>query len=113
MGFFRCPDDQPHEQGLASALAIDRHDDEDALAQRIAAARAAEPRARDGKSREESSAWSVAAEFVGAMLGGALIGWIIDRFAHTAPWGLIVFLVLGFAAGVRGVLRQQNKIDGK
>ena len=94
-------------------MAIDRHDDHDALAQRIAAARAAEPQARDGKSREESNAWSVAAEFVGAMLGGALIGWIIDRFAHTAPWGLIVFLVLGFAAGVRGVLRQQNKIDGK
>lgn len=94
-------------------MAIERHDDEDALARRIAEARAAEPKARDGKSREESKGWSVATEFVGAMLVGGLIGWFIDKYAGTAPWGMIVMLLLGFAAGLRSVMRQQKSIDGE
>jgi ATP synthase protein I len=36
---------------------------------------------------------------------GAGLGWIIDRVAGTSPWGLIVFLLLGFGAGVLNVLR--------
>jgi ATP synthase protein I len=89
------------------------HHDDDALARRIAAARAAEPSSRDGAKREESQGWSVALEFVGAMLVGGFLGWLIDRFAGTGPWGMIVLLLLGFATGLRSVLRQQKKIDGE
>ena len=88
-------------------------DDDDALARRIAAARASESSSRDGAKREESQGWSVAVEFVGAMLVGGLLGWFIDRQAGTGPWGLIVLLLLGFATGLRSVLRQQKKFDGK
>lgn len=94
-------------------MATPRHDEDDALARRIAAARAAEPKARDGKSREESKSWSVAVEFVGAMLVGGLVGWFVDKYAGTAPWGMIGMLLLGFAAGLRSVLRQQKSIDGE
>ncbi len=87
--------------------------DDDALARRIAAARASESSQRDGKKREESQGWSIAVEFVGAMLVGGLIGWFIDRQAGTGPWGLIVMLLLGFVTGLRSVLRQQKKFDGK
>lgn len=87
--------------------------DDDALARRIAEARASEASQRDGKKREESQGWSIAVEFVGAMLVGGLIGWLIDRQAGTGPWGLIVMLLLGFATGLRSVLRQQKKFDGK
>jgi len=88
-------------------------DDDDALARRIAAARAAEASQRDGSKRSESQGWSIAVEFVGAMLVGGLLGWFIDRRAGTGPWGLIVLLLLGFATGLRSVLRQQSKFDGK
>jgi F0F1-type ATP synthase assembly protein I len=87
--------------------------DDDALARRIAAARASESSQRDGKKREESQGWSIAVEFVGAMLVGGLVGWFIDRQAGTGPWALIVMLLLGFATGLRSVLRQQKKFDGK
>ncbi|TIW03945.1 MAG: ATP F0F1 synthase subunit I, partial [Mesorhizobium sp.] len=36
---------------------------------------------------------------------GVGLGWIIDRLAGTAPWGLIVGLLLGFGAGILNVLR--------
>ncbi len=44
-------------------------------------------------------------EFVGGVLIGALVGWLLDRWLHISPWGLIVFLLLGFAAGVFNVMR--------
>ena len=39
------------------------------------------------------------------MLVGAGLGWLIDRWLGISPWGLIVFLLLGFAAGVLNVMR--------
>lgn len=93
-------------------MADPRHDD-DALARRIAEARAAEASSRDGSKREESRGWSVATEFVGAMLVGGFLGWVIDRWAGTGPWGMIVLLLLGFVTGLRSALRQQKNNDGE
>ena len=39
------------------------------------------------------------------MLVGAGIGWLLDRWLGISPWGMIVFLLLGFAAGVLNVMR--------
>ena len=47
----------------------------------------------------------VLAELVGGMAGGALIGWVIDRFAGTSPWGLLVLLALGTIVAFRNIIR--------
>jgi ATP synthase protein I len=44
-------------------------------------------------------------ELVAGVLVGAGIGWLIDRWLGISPWGMIVFLLLGFAAGVLNVMR--------
>lgn len=44
-------------------------------------------------------------ELVGGVLMGAAIGWLLDRWLGISPWGLIVFVLLGFAAGVLNVMR--------
>jgi ATP synthase protein I len=44
-------------------------------------------------------------ELVAAVLVGAAIGWLLDRWLGISPWGMIVFLLLGFAAGVLNVMR--------
>jgi ATP synthase protein I len=44
-------------------------------------------------------------ELVAGVLVGAVIGWLLDRWLGISPWGLIVFLLLGFAAGVLNVMR--------
>jgi len=44
-------------------------------------------------------------ELVAGVLVGAGIGWLLDRWAGTTPLGMIVFLLLGFAAGVLNVMR--------
>ncbi|MGQ0445338.1 MAG: AtpZ/AtpI family protein [Beijerinckiaceae bacterium] len=50
-------------------------------------------------------AFRVLSEFVGAVIVGAFIGWWIDRVAGTSPILLIVFLLLGAAAGFWNVYR--------
>src|SRR3981189_37156 len=42
----------------------------------------------------------LSSELVGGVLLGAGIGWALDRVLGISPWGLIVFLLLGFVAGV-------------
>lgn len=47
----------------------------------------------------------VLSTLLGAPLGAALIGWVIDRFAGTAPAGLLIMLFLGFGAAISQVIR--------
>ena len=51
-------------------------------------------------------------ELVAGVLVGAAIGWGIDRVLGIKPWGMIVFLLLGFAAGVLNVMRTAGVIPG-
>ncbi len=56
-------------------------------------------------------------ELVAGVVVGAVIGWLLDRWLGISPWGLVVFLLLGFAAGVlnvmraAGVVRERNLND--
>ncbi len=52
-----------------------------------------------------SNAIRLSTEFVVAILVGVGIGWTIDRFFGTAPWAMIIFLPMGFIAGVRNIMR--------
>jgi ATP synthase protein I len=60
-------------------------------------------------SRTDASAlargFRLSTELVVGVLVGAFIGWALDRWLGISPWGIIVFLLLGFAAGVLNVMR--------
>jgi ATP synthase protein I len=44
-------------------------------------------------------------EFVSAVIIGLGIGWVLDRVLHTNPAFLIVFFLIGVAAGIWNVIR--------
>jgi ATP synthase protein I len=50
------------------------------------------------------------ADFVAGVVVGVALGWGVDRLFGTAPFGLIVFVLLGFAAGVLSVLRSAGVV---
>jgi ATP synthase protein I len=54
----------------------------------------------------------LSSELVGGVLVGAGLGWLIDRLLGIAPWGFIVFLLLGFVAGVLNVMRSAGVVPG-
>ncbi|MBV9347788.1 MAG: AtpZ/AtpI family protein [Pseudolabrys sp.] len=47
----------------------------------------------------------LSSELVAGVLVGGGIGWLLDKWLGISPWGLIVFLLLGFTAGVLNVMR--------
>lgn len=49
---------------------------------------------------------------VGVVLGG-LLGWALDRQFGTAPWIMILLVVLGFAAGLLNVIRAARKAQAE
>jgi ATP synthase protein I len=55
----------------------------------------------------------LSSELVGGVALGAGLGWLVDRGLGIAPWGLIVFVLLGFAAGVLNVMRFAGVIPSR
>ncbi|MEM9330094.1 MAG: AtpZ/AtpI family protein [Pseudomonadota bacterium] len=58
------------------------------------------------------NAFRLSSEFISAILVGAAIGYGIDWLLGTTPWAMIVFLLLGFVAGIMNVLRAAGEMDG-
>ena len=62
-----------------------------------------------GRSASDPSAlgraFRMSAEFVAGVIAGGGLGWLFDRALGTRPWGMIVFLMLGFGAGIYNVMR--------
>ncbi|MDY0190779.1 MAG: AtpZ/AtpI family protein [Desulfuromonas sp.] len=61
---------------------------------------------------------SVGICMVASILIGMIMGYYIDRWLDTAPWFLLIFLVLGIISGFRNIfiltereLKRQKKID--
>jgi ATP synthase protein I len=54
----------------------------------------------------------LSSELVAGVLVGAGLGWLIDHWFRTSPWGLMIFLLLGFAAGVLNVMRTAGVVAG-
>ncbi|MCA8898652.1 MAG: AtpZ/AtpI family protein [Brucellaceae bacterium] len=78
---------------------------EAALAARRSSRRIEGNGAQSGGMAGFGNALRLSSEFIAAIVVGAGLGWFIDRLAGTSPLGLIVFLLLGFCAGVLNVLR--------
>ncbi|QUS37994.1 F0F1 ATP synthase assembly protein I [Tardiphaga alba] len=62
-----------------------------------------------GNPQARASAMAVglrlSSELVAGVVVGTILGWLFDRLLSTSPWGLIVFMLLGFVAGVMNVMR--------
>jgi ATP synthase protein I len=59
----------------------------------------------DGTGSAMSLGLRAGSEFVSAVIIGLGIGWVLDRALHTNPAFLIVFFLIGVAAGIWNVIR--------
>ena len=71
----------------------------------------------DGNSAARASAmargFQLSSELIAGVVVGAAIGWGFDKLLSTSPFGLIVFFLLGFVAGVVNVVRSARATQGK
>ena len=70
---------------------------------------ASKPAASYQGASDYSKGYKLASEFVAGTLVGGLIGYGIDYVAGTLPLFLIIFLLLGFGAGILNMSRAANR----
>ena len=81
---------------------------------KIRAARApqdAPPRNQRHKFNLVSMAWRMVFEMAAGMAVGAAMGWGLDSLFGTLPFFLILFWLLGFAAGIRMVMQSAKELE--
>ena len=87
------------------------------LASRIARARAESPahaaadRVRPGEMTGMGRAFRIASEFIAAIVVGGALGFGVDWLFKTQPWGIVIFMLLGFAAGVLNIIRATAELN--
>ncbi|MEC7289327.1 MAG: AtpZ/AtpI family protein [Pseudomonadota bacterium] len=93
-------------------------DENDDLATRIARAKSAQEKIEKSKKPDDSGAGANAgsmalrygAEFGMAVFVGIMIGYWIDAAFGTEPWGLLIMMGFGLAAGVLSVIRAYKEL---
>jgi ATP synthase protein I len=93
-------EDRSDEAALAARLSR--------LGKRLGDERVARPPQQE-MTRADSTALArglrLSSELVAGVVVGGVLGWSLDYWVGTKPWGLIVLVLLGFAAGVLNVMR--------
>jgi len=98
------PGDRPSDEAALSARL--RH-----LGEQLDHERASRIPEQDSGPRPTADASAMArgfrlsSELVAGVIAGAVLGWLLDRWLGISPWGMIVLVLLGFAAGVLNVMR--------
>jgi ATP synthase protein I len=89
----------------------------DTLGQQLAEAKARrapapqlEPEARGAAL---GKALRLATELVAGVVVGGFIGWALDRAFGSAPFLMVVFLILGSAAGIMNVVRSAKAMQAE
>lgn len=97
-------------------MADDRESDRlKALEDRIARAKGTqEPEPRTDKDYSQAQlAWRMVTELVAGLMIGFGIGYGLDAVFGTTPVLMVIFLLLGFAAGVKVMLRSAAEMSAK
>jgi len=85
---------------LSGRIAAERHEQ----------AESAKPPASMQSTSDYARGYKLVSEFAAGTLVGGLIGYGIDWLFGTLPFGLIIFLLLGFGAGFLNLARAANRV---
>src|SRR3954471_13979948 len=84
------------------------------LDQRLGAAEAAQARSVSPDTHSAmAQGYRFVGEVVGGVLGGVGLGWLVDRFAHTQPWGVVGGLLIGTGLSIFAAVSTAAKANRK
>ena len=66
-----------------------------------------------GDANAVATAYRIAAGLIGGVLSGVGFGWLLDRFAGTAPWGVVGGLLIGLTASTVSTVRHAARLAEK
>lgn len=85
----------------------------DDLGKRLGEARGdqSDPESDGGRGTSIGLAFRLTTELVAGLVVGGAIGWFLDRWLGTTPWFLLIFFLLGMAAGIVNVIRTAQQMN--
>lgn len=112
------PTANPHADEMALSERLTRLDRELSVARKDRGNRGGGQTGDQGERAAASASamargFRLSSELVAGVVVGGVIGWGFDRLLSTSPWGLIVFFLLGFTAGVINVMRAAGVAPGR
>ena len=82
------------------------------LDQRLGVAEAAQVRRTSPETHAAmSQGYRFVGEVVGGVLGGVGLGWLLDRLAGTAPWGVVGGLLIGTGLSIFTAVSSAAKLS--
>ena len=58
-------------------------------------------------------AFRLSTELVSGIVVGGAMGWSIDKWLGTQPWFLLIFFILGIAAGIINVIKTAKNMNNE
>ncbi len=81
------------------------------LAKRKGRVQKDEEKERADRGNGFSTAVRLSSEFIAAVVTGVALGFLIDFLLGTKPWGMVIFLLIGFAAAILNMLRASGYVE--
>ena len=60
-----------------------------------------------------SDGYRLLGQMLGGVLGGIGLGWLVDRFAHTGPFGVVGGLLIGAGLSIYATVRTASRISAR
>jgi ATP synthase protein I len=62
---------------------------------------------------EAGAGYRLLGQLLGGVLGGIGLGWLVDHFAHTSPWGLVLGLLIGAGLSIYSAVRTASQMGAR
>ena len=62
---------------------------------------------------EAGAGYRLLGQMIGGVLGGIGLGWLVDHFAHTSPWGLVLGLLIGAGLSIVSTVRTASRLSAR
>jgi ATP synthase protein I len=56
-----------------------------------------------------SAGYQMLGQMLSGVLGGLGLGWLVDHYAHTSPWGLVLGLLIGAVLSIYSTIRVASR----
>ena len=60
-----------------------------------------------------SDGYRLLGQMLGGVLGGIGLGWLLDRFAHTGPFGVVGGLLIGAGLSIYATVRTASRVSAR
>ena len=88
--------DEPNDKALSSL---------DARLDAFEAKKAAEKPVKAASEKANQDGYRLLADLIGGVLVGLGFGWLLDRYVHTSPWGMVGGLLIGLGLAIaKGIM---------